>query len=198
MMAGTHADLIKAADFAARKHAAQTRKGDAGEPYINHLIEVADILAGTPVHHDTALLMAALLHDTIEDTPTTAADIEAEFGHDVTSLVLEVTDDKSLKKQERKQRQIEKAPHKSARARLLKMADKTSNLRSIASSPPAGWDCPRMFEYVVWAEAVVNGCLRAPAGFQADAEAHAAKILNSGFKAAVLEAKTAIAALETS
>lgn len=189
----THVDLLDAAAFAAQRHANQTRKGDAGEPYVNHVIEVAEILSATTVGDDVALLMAALLHDTVEDTDTTAAELETAFGADVASLVMEATDDKTLKKVERKRLQVENAPHKSPRARLLKTADKTSNLRSIAISPPSGWREPRMTEYVEWAVAVVSGCLDAPAGFALRNEAEAAEMLRQSFDAAVADARRAIA-----
>ncbi len=189
----THVELIDAVAFAAQRHANQTRKGDAGEPYVNHVIEVAGILSATDVRNDIGLLMAALLHDTIEDTDTTEHDLSTIFGADVTALVIEATDDKTLKKDERKRLQVERAPHKSSRARLLKTADKISNLRSIASSPPSGWHPHRMTEYVNWAEAVVSGCLDSPAGFDVEQEALAAAVLREVFSGAVGTARHAIA-----
>jgi (p)ppGpp synthase/HD superfamily hydrolase len=150
--------IARAADFAARAHAAQRRKGDAQEPYINHLAEVALLLTEATGGEDAALIAAGWLHDTLEDTATEREELETLFGPDVAALVAEVTDDKSLKKAERKRLQVETAPSKSARARLIKIADKTSNLRAIALSPPAGWDYERRREYVRWAETVVAGC----------------------------------------
>src|SRR5258708_38331063 len=131
--------LAHAADYAARQHIAQRRKGPRAEPYVNHLIEVAALLAEATDGGDVALLMAGLLHDTLEDTDTTYEDLVQRFGPDVASLVAEVTDDKSLPKEERKRLQIEKTAGKSQRAKLLKLADKTSNLRSLVASPPKGW-----------------------------------------------------------
>jgi GTP diphosphokinase / guanosine-3',5'-bis(diphosphate) 3'-diphosphatase len=150
--------LAQAADFAARQHAAQRRKGERGEPYINHLTEVAALLAEATHGADVVLLMGGLLHDTLEDTDATYEDLVERFGTEVAVLVAEVTDDKSLSKEERKRRQIEKTPGKSRRAKLLKIADKTSNLRSLVTSPPAGWTEARLRDYVVWAEAVVRSC----------------------------------------
>src|SRR5436309_13193438 len=94
--------ILAAAQFAAEKHAEQKRKGVSGEPYINHLIEVAGLIAHSSGSADANLIMAALLHDTVEDTGTTAEELEAKFGHDVASLVLEVTDDKGLPNARRK------------------------------------------------------------------------------------------------
>ncbi|MEL7544813.1 MAG: HD domain-containing protein, partial [Pseudomonadota bacterium] len=147
-MALTHVELLRALSFAADKHVAQKRKGAAQEPYLNHLVDVAHILSETAAGGDIALLMAALLHDTIEDQEVTAEEIEAAFGDDVRDLVVAATDQKGLLKAERKRLQVETAPHKTPRASLLKTADKTSNLRSIACSPPDGWSADRMADYV--------------------------------------------------
>lgn len=148
--------VTAAADFAARAHVAQHRKGLAQEPYVNHLAEVADLVARATDGADAELIAAAYLHDTLEDTPTTFEDLADRFGAAVAGLVAEVTDDKSLPKAERKRLQIESAPHKSPRARLIKIADKTSNLRALVTTPPAGWDRARLLDYVDWAEAVVS------------------------------------------
>jgi guanosine-3',5'-bis(diphosphate) 3'-pyrophosphohydrolase len=153
--------IFAAARFAAEKHADQKRKGAAAEPYVNHLIEVAQLIAGSGEILDTNLVMAGLLHDTIEDTGTTAEELEQEFGSDIAALVVEVTDDRSLPKDMRKELQVRNAPHKSARAQVIKLADKISNLRSILASPPATWSTERKREYFAWAERVVNA-LSAP------------------------------------
>lgn len=150
--------VARALDFAARKHSNQRRKGEAGEPYVNHLAEVARLVAEATEGQDTIAVLAALLHDAIEDTPTTREELEREFGREVAEIVVEVTDDKSLLKAERKRLQVETAPAKSRRAKLIKIADKTSNLRSIAKSPPLDWDIKRQREYFEWAARVVAGC----------------------------------------
>ncbi len=152
--------VIRAAHFAAVKHAAQRRKGEAAEPYVNHVLEVANLVAEAGL--DADVIAAALLHDTVEDTATSAAELEAEFGTIVTRLVLELTDDKSLPKAERKRLQVERAPHKSASAQAIKTADKISNLRSILASPPADWDQERKRQYFEFANAVVAGLSLAP------------------------------------
>jgi len=149
--------LLRAANFAAQRHAGQRRKGKSQEPYVNHLLEVAGLLADAG-ESDLSLLIAALLHDTVEDVGVTRQEIEAAFGADVAGLVLEVTDDKSLDKAERKRLQVEHAPHRSPRARMLKIADKISNLRSLVSSPPPDWSRQRKAEYFDWAARVVAGC----------------------------------------
>jgi GTP diphosphokinase / guanosine-3',5'-bis(diphosphate) 3'-diphosphatase len=154
-------DLVKlsqAADYAACQHVAQRRKGDRAEPYVNHVIEVAALLAEATGGSDPVLVMGGLLHDTLEDTDATVEDPVERFGTDVAALVQEMTDDKSLAKDVRKRLQIEKTPFKSTRAKLLKIADKTSNLRGLMSSPPAGWTQERLRDYVVWAEQVVRSC----------------------------------------
>ena len=150
--------LARAADYAARQHIAQRRKGERAEPYINHLTEVAALLAEATDGNDVVLLMGGLLHDTLEDTDATYEDLEQRFGPEVAALVAEVTDDKSLPKEERKRLQIETTAEKSRRAKLLKIADKTSNLRGLVGSPPVGWTEARLRDYVVWAHEVVRSC----------------------------------------
>lgn len=150
--------IARALDFAARKHVDQRRKGEAEEPYINHLAEVANLLAELTGGEDAVLVAAGLLHDTIEDVGVTHAELAQAFGPEVADLVREVTDDKSLPKLERKRLQVEHAPHKSGRARQLKIADKTSNLCAILNSPPRDWGEERKREYFDWAKRVVDGC----------------------------------------
>ncbi len=174
--------VMQAADFAARRHVNQKRKGSAGEPYVNHLAEVAMLLATATAGEDAELVAAGFLHDTLEDTPTEYEELVALFGTTVAKLVAEVTDDKSLPKAERKQSQVDKAPTKSARGRLLKIADKTSNLRSLVTSPPADWDSTRALDYIDWAERVVAGCR----GLNSS--------LEKSFDAAAADARAAIAA----
>jgi (p)ppGpp synthase/HD superfamily hydrolase len=148
--------ILRAAGVAARWHSEQRRKGAAGEPYVNHLLEVAALVAEAD-EGNSDLIVAALLHDAIEDQQITREKIAAEFGERVARLVEEATDDKSLPKPMRKQLQIETAPNKSRDAKLLKLADKISNLRSVAVSPPAHWPIERRREYVAWATSVAVG-----------------------------------------
>jgi (p)ppGpp synthase/HD superfamily hydrolase len=154
-------EVMRAAHFAAARHSGQRRKGAAAEPYINHLLEVAELVSSVLTEPDTNLVIAALLHDTVEDVGVTKEDLIELFGVDVAKLVLEVTDDKSLPKQERKRLQIVHAPKKSPRAQLIKLADKISNLRAILASPPVDWSLERKQEYFRWAKQVVDA-LSAP------------------------------------
>src|SRR5215204_115042 len=151
------ATLLQAASFAAKKHRYQKRKGNDAEPYVNHPLEVANLLANVGKIDDYDVLIAAVLHDTIEDTQTTSEELTALFGAQVCGYVLEVTDDKSLPKAERKQKQIEHAPHLSAAAKQIKLCDKISNITDVTNKPPADWDQQRRLEYVNWGEAVVDG-----------------------------------------
>ena len=150
-------EVLRAADFAARKHAGQRRKGGAAEPYINHLLEVAELVASVLSEPDPNLVMAALLHDSIEDVGVNREELAEAFGADVADLVVELTDDKSLPKAERKRLQIVNAPKKSVRAQVIKLADKISNLRALLVSPPADWTTERKREYFEWAKRVVDG-----------------------------------------
>jgi len=149
--------FLQAISFAAKKHATQKRKGADEQPYINHILEVANLLANVGKIEDYDVLIAAVLHDTIEDTATTAEEITNLFGEAVSQYVLEVTDDKSLPKAQRKQLQIEHAPHLSNGAKYIKLADKISNIRDVSEHPPAGWSIERRLEYIVWGEKVING-----------------------------------------
>ena len=170
--------IVEAANFAAIKHRAQRRKNADASPYINHPIEVAFILSSEGGIENVDILVAALLHDTIEDTETSIEEIVELFGESVAGLVLECTDDKSLPKKERKRLQIETAPHKSPGAKQIKIADKISNLRANLSDPPVGWSDPRRLEYFQWAEKVLAG-LR---GANPTLDAAAASIVREGLE----------------
>jgi guanosine-3',5'-bis(diphosphate) 3'-pyrophosphohydrolase len=153
----TGVELIRAIAFAAGKHRDQRRKGRAASPYINHPIALARVLAVEAGIHDPLVLCSAVLHDTIEDTETTAAELANEFGPEVSAVVLEVTDDKTLEKHVRKRLQIEHAPHASRAAKLVKLADKICNLRDILEDPPPDWSPARKLEYFDWAARVIDG-----------------------------------------
>ena len=148
--------LIRVAAFAAHKHRNQRRKDADASPYINHPLALARVLAVEGGVSDLATLCAALLHDTIEDTDTTAAELVKEFGAEIAALVEEVTDDKALPKGERKRMQVEHAAHISDKAKRVKLADKISNLRDVAQTPPADWTIERRREYFDWAKSVVD------------------------------------------
>jgi guanosine-3',5'-bis(diphosphate) 3'-pyrophosphohydrolase len=149
--------ILKALKFAAEKHRQQRRKDADKTPYINHPIEVAEILSTIGRLEDASALAAAILHDTIEDTATTAEELKQAFGDDILSLVLECTDDRSLPKAERKRLQEVNASHKSERAKQIKIADKISNVKDLTHSPPADWSYERCVEYLNWTERVVSG-----------------------------------------
>ena len=149
--------VLDAASFAADKHRLQRRKDADASPYINHPIALADILAKEGAVEDAKVIAAALLHDTVEDTETSIEELEARFGKRVASMVAEVTDDKSLPKEERKRLQIAKSASKSTGAKLVKLADKIANLRDLVSSPPADWSDERRIQYFEWARQVVEG-----------------------------------------
>jgi len=150
------ARLLDATSLAAFKHREQRRKDVEATPYINHPLDVARILTDAGVE-DVEILMAAILHDTIEDTDTTQVELTERFGERVCALVLEVTDDKSLTKLERKRLQVLKAPAKSSGAKMIKIADKIANLRDM-KSPPVGWSEARIGAYIQFADMVARGC----------------------------------------
>ena len=148
--------IVRALEFAAHKHRDQRRKDAEASPYINHPIVLANVLVSEGGVDDPAVLAAALLHDTVEDTETTTAELRAAFGEKIAAIVGEVTDDKNLVKAERKRLQIEHAAHISREAKLVKLADKICNVRDVANHPPAKWDLTRRREYFEWAKAVVD------------------------------------------
>lgn len=154
------AKLLNALKFAADKHRDQRRKGAHQAPYINHLIEVCEQLARVGKVTDSNILLAAALHDTVEDTETRPEELERLFGKKVSEIVAEVTDDKKLPKAARKEKQVEHAPHLSVEAKQVKLSDKISNIREIGVDPPAAWSKKQKLEYLVWGERVVNAGLR--------------------------------------
>jgi GTP diphosphokinase / guanosine-3',5'-bis(diphosphate) 3'-diphosphatase len=176
--------LLRAIAFAADKHRQQRRKDAEASPYINHPIAVAMVLAAEGDVSDEATLMAAALHDTVEDTQTTFAELGEHFGPEVTELVRELTDDKSLEKMVRKRLQVEHASHASIRAKELKIADKICNIRDVTDSPPVHWPLQRRRDYLTWSEEVVAGCRGANAK------------LEEAFDAAIRRAKSVLVAKE--
>jgi guanosine-3',5'-bis(diphosphate) 3'-pyrophosphohydrolase len=148
--------ILKAAEFAARKHRDQRRKDRAASPYINHPISLAEILSRVGRVTSAKVLAAALLHDTLEDTETTRGELRRYFGPSIAEIVEEVTDDKRLPKQRRKELQVEHAAHISKSAKLVKLADKIANLSDIVTSPPADWSLQRKREYFDWAKRVID------------------------------------------
>ena len=170
------AHLLAALDFAANKHRSQRRKDTGDTPYVNHVIGVAHTLATVGGITDMVTLVAAVLHDTLEDNETTAAELEDRFGPDVCHLVQEVSDDKSLPKQERKKPQVEHAPHLSDRAKCLKLADKTCNVLDVIHGQPVGWSLERRIDYLDWTEESSVGCR----GVSAALKEHYDRVLRRG------------------
>lgn len=168
--------FLKALNFSAVKHRNQRRKDEEASPYINHSIEVANVLWTIGRIDDIVTLIGALLHDTIEDTKTTPEEISINFGEDVLALVLEVSDNKELPKEVRKTKQIEQAPYLSPRAKQLKLADKICNISDILNFPPRNWSQQRKIDYLEWANCVIAG-LR---GANAQLEAHFDGLLAEG------------------
>ena len=148
--------VVAALDFAARRHSGQRRKGGDRAPYINHPVRVAYYLGVVAGIEDPELIAAAVLHDTVEDTNTGMDELRDVFGERVASLVAEVTDDKSLARETRKELQIEHAPNVSVDAAQLKIADKICNMEDLAETPPPDWSAARRREYLAWSERVVE------------------------------------------
>lgn len=170
--------IIKALSFSADKHRNQRRKDADSTPYINHPINVVLTLMEIGKETNINLLVAAALHDTIEDTETKPEEIEKLFGKKVLAIVNEVTDDKKLPKAERKQLQVTNAPHKSSKAKKLKLADKICNITDILNSPPADWSKERKLDYLYWAEKVSVGLK----GVNTKLEKHLRQLISKGRK----------------
>jgi guanosine-3',5'-bis(diphosphate) 3'-pyrophosphohydrolase len=150
--------VSEAAEFAARCHTGMARKGRGNEPYVNHLAEVAKLLAEVTDGADAELVAAGWLHDTIEDDKATREELARQFGERVATLVVEVTDDMNLSQAERRQKQVEDAPHKSPDAKLIKIADKVSNIYARVAPQPSEAQRVDLAAYTIWAEKVVAGC----------------------------------------
>lgn len=148
--------ICDAVCFSARKHTDQTRKNPEQTPYIIHPIGVADSILMLGGVNEPNILIAALLHDTVEDTNTSFEEIREAFGPEVEGYVRELTDDKSLPKDVRKQLQIDNASHKSTGAAIVKLADKLYNLTDLERNPPADWSKERVDAYFAWAKKVVD------------------------------------------
>lgn len=148
--------VSEAAEFAAHRHTGTPRKARPDEPYVNHLAEVASLLADAT--DDAELVAAGWLHDSIEDTDTTHEELAQKFSERVAGLVAECTDDMNLSQTERRQKQIEDAPHKSPGAKLIKIADKISNIRARMVPNPSDAQRNDLAAYAIWANQVVAGC----------------------------------------
>ena len=171
--------VLRAASFSADRHRHQLRKGDDPPPYINHPLEVASILANVGGISDVTTLVAALLHDTVEDTSATPEELGQQFGPAVRALVEEVTDDKKLVKPERKRLQIEHTPALSVAAKQIKLGDKICNTRDVVEHPPSDWSLQTRRAYLDWAAEVVAGCR----GANGALERHFDQVLSDGREA---------------
>ena len=170
--------LIRALDFAAHKHRMQRRKDQYASPYINHPIQVAEVLQRVGEVEDGVTLAGALLHDTLEDTDTSFEELVTHFGEKVAKLVTEVTDDKRLPKAERKRLQIVHAPHLSSRAKLIKLSDKICNVRDVLYNPPHDWQDSRRVAYLDWSVQVIAGVR----GCHSNLEAYFDEVVEEGRK----------------
>jgi len=142
--------------YAEQKHAGQLRKGAREEAYIHHVVDVAEIVTDV-TNGDESIIAAALLHDVIEDSDATSEEIGKAFGQEVADLVVELTDAPGLAERDRRQAQIDHAPHLSDTAKLIKIADKISNLKEMTVDPPASWNAAQQRAYLDWGEAVFVG-----------------------------------------
>lgn len=146
--------LLEAIFFVAQRHSTQRRKGPGGQPYVNHLIEAAALLSTVGGVSDVEVLMAAVLHDVLEDTPTTREEVLTLFGARVLELVDSVTDDKRLSRAERRQQVLDHLPHAANETKVIKLADLCSNVMTL----PSDWEPGRAREYLLWARSAAELC----------------------------------------
>lgn len=146
--------LLEAIFFVAQRHSTQRRKGPGGQPYVNHLIEAATLLATVGGVTDVEVLMAAVLHDVLEDTPTTREEVLALFGARVLLLVESLTDDKALPRAERREQVLAHLPHADDATKVVKLADLCSNVMTL----PSDWAPEHAREYLRWARRAAELC----------------------------------------
>jgi guanosine-3',5'-bis(diphosphate) 3'-pyrophosphohydrolase len=146
--------LLEALDFAAQRHSAQRRKGPDAAPYVNHLIEVAMLVSSVAGVEDVDVLIAAVLHDVLEDTPTSASEVEERFGSRVCRMVEALSDDKSLPRPRRRAITLEELPEMDAEVKVIKLADLSSNIKLL----PPNWSDERKLEYLEWSERAATIC----------------------------------------
>ena len=159
--------LLGALRFAAERHRDARRKGETAAPYINHPIAVADQLAAHGLGDDVELLMAAVLHDVIEDTDATYEDVQRQFGGRVAGIVQDVSDDKSLDREARRRLVVDTIARKSREARLIKLSDLIANVHDVIHHPPR-WTLERKLEYLRWAERVAAAVSGTHAGLESE------------------------------
>lgn len=145
--------VLSALRFASIQHREQRRKG-SGEPYVNHLIEVAELLVTVGQVDDEDIIIAGVLHDVVEDTNTSFEQLVELFGERVAGFVDEVTDDKNLDWMQRKQQQIRRVATASFGAKTIKLADHSSNVATL----PEQWIVERRLHYLDWSAQVISGC----------------------------------------
>jgi len=170
------ADLLRALEFASERHSQQRRKGPSGVPYVNHLIEVASLLAGLAEVEDTDILIAAVLHDVLEDTTTTQEEVGARFGERVLRLVCQLSDDKSLPRSVRRQLVLEHLESAEVAVKLIKLADLCSNIQSL----PMDWTSERRQEYVAWSARAAELCHGASSALDRLYEERASRVRGAG------------------
>ena len=151
--------FLKALRTASIAHKFQMRK-DGQTPFINHPIQVAELISSVGGIQDEVILSAAILHDIIEDTTTTYDEVKNTFGFVIADIVMECSDNKDLPKAERKRLQVVNVSKKSYEAKIVKLADKIANMTDIIVNPPNDWDKERKLEYFYWAKEVVDEGLR--------------------------------------
>jgi len=148
--------VLGAAIFATEKHKSQVRSNEKKTPYIIHPIEVADLVMKIGHVYDKDVLITALLHDVMDDTQTTYEQITSLYGTKVSSYLEEMTSKQGLSLKEQKKQQIMQAFRQNPSVAIIKLSDKLSNLKTLATSPPPSWSRDRIDQYFQWAQTVIE------------------------------------------
>lgn len=148
--------LLTALEFSAQYHSGQYRDGEDKIPYIIHPIGVCILVWESGTGATTDMLIAALLHDTLEDTDATAEEIENLFGPHVLRLVLDLTTDPKLSSKEAKQHQLDHAPYMHEQAKVVKLCDRLYNITDLLNSPPPTWSQEGKDAYIAHTEKLVK------------------------------------------
>ncbi len=148
--------ILEGTAFAAEKHKAQVRSNPKKTPYIIHPIEVADFVIRIGKVYDRKIIIAALLHDLMDDTNTTYEEISSRFGNTVSEYVKEMTMKKNVSLKEQKKAQIIQAFRQTPNVAVIKLSDKLSNLGTLLHSPPTNWSKDRIDQYFQWAQSVIE------------------------------------------
>lgn len=151
--------IEKSRNLAMARHSGQCRPNRGRDLKIDHIEEVARLVEESGGNHDE--IVAAWLHDIIEDTETIIEEIEELFGDDIAQLVDGLTDPpefSSMLLDFRKFQQAQRLLLKGNGVKRVKLCDQISNVRSVINDPPLGWDNKKCLAYIEGAKSIADVC----------------------------------------